>query len=252
VSAAGLAADFRRALDPTAIAYDLGIVPDPWQQALLEDPPKRVLLCCGRQTGKSTTVALVALHEAIYQAPALTLLVSPSLRQSMELFRKLHDFWQRLPDRPEADYETLSRLELANGSRILSLPGNERTVRGLSAVDLIILDEAAGVEDELLVALRPMLATSGGKMFALSTPKGKRGWFYETWTNGIGWRRVMVKSTECSRIDPLFLEEERAAQGPLMFGQEYLCEFHDDASHVFTTELIERAVSNDFELLFPV
>jgi hypothetical protein len=64
--------------------------------------------------------------------------------------------WQRLPGRPDAEHETLQRLELENGSRVISLPGNEKTVRGLASVDLIVIDEAARVDDELLAATRPM------------------------------------------------------------------------------------------------
>jgi hypothetical protein len=251
VSAAGLAADFRRALDPIAIAADLGITPDPWQRELLDDPPKRVLMNCGRQVGKSTISALVALHAAIYEAPALVLLVSPSLRQSVELYRKLHGYWELLPGHPKATYETLSRLELANGSRILSLPGSERTVRGLAAVDLIILDEAARVEDALLAAIRPMMATSGGRLFALTTPAGRQGWFYEQWLHGVGWHRVQVKSTECSRITPEFLEEERRTLGPMIFSQEYECVFHDATTAVFLTALVENAFVSDFQPFFP-
>jgi hypothetical protein len=246
VTVASLAADFRHALDPCAIARDVGIEPDPWQAELLEEPPARVLMCCGRQVGKSTASSLIALNAAIYQAPALILMVSPSLRQSVELYRRLHGFWERLPGRPEAQYETLSRLELANGSRILSLPGSERTVRGISAADLIILDEAAGVEDELLAAIRPMLAISDGKMFALTTPKGKRGWFYEQWLRGVGWHRVMVRASECQRISQEFLDQEREILGPMMYAQEYECEFIDDTTQAFDTELIRRALVDDF------
>src|SRR5262249_54771839 len=150
-----------------------------------------------------------------YRPPALVLLVSPSLRQSVELFRKLHDYWCRLPGHPDAEFETLSRLELSNGSRILSLPGSERTVRGIAAADLIVLDEAARVEDELLAAIRPMLAISDGKLFALTTPAGKRGWFYEQWLRGSGWHRIMVRASECKRISPEFLEQEREILGPM-------------------------------------
>ena len=130
----------------------------------------------------------------MYQAPATVVLVSPSLRQSVELFRTFHGMWQSLPNRPEAAYETLQRLELANGSRVISLPGSERTVRGLASVDLIVIDEAARVEDELLAAVRPMLAISDGSLFALTTPAGKRGWFYEQWLHGVGWQRISIKA----------------------------------------------------------
>ena len=59
-------------------------------------------------------------------------------------------------------------MELANGSRIISLPGSEKTVRGYSAVSLVIMDEAARVPDELLQAVRPMLATTSGRFIALA------------------------------------------------------------------------------------
>ncbi len=101
---------------------------------------------------------MCALNSVIYQAPATVVLISPSQRQSVELFRTVHAMYQRLPGRPDAAYETLQRLELANGSRVISLPGSERTVRGLASVDLIVIDEAARVDDELLAATRPMLA----------------------------------------------------------------------------------------------
>ena len=73
------------------------------------------------------------------------------------------------------------RAEFANGSRVIALPGKEATVRGYSGVDLLVIDEAARVADELYYSVRPMLTVSGGRLVALTTPWGKRGWFFETW-----------------------------------------------------------------------
>jgi hypothetical protein len=213
---------------------------------LIDEPPKRLLCCCGRQVGKSTAAAVCALNAVIYQAPATVVLISPSLRQSVELFRTFHTMYQRLPGRPAALYETLSRLELENGSRVISLPGSEKTVRGLASVDLIVIDEAARVDDDLLAATRPMLAVSNGSLFALTTPAGKRGWFYDQWMKGVGWQRISIKSTECARISAEFLEQEREQLGPMTFAQEYLCEFHDEVGSAFLTELIEAAFVADF------
>lgn len=242
-----LSRDFARALDPVLLARDCGIDPDPVQAALLTTPALRVLINACRQWGKSTTTALKALHETIYNAPAMVIIVSPSQPQSTELFKKIHDFWAKLPGAPEATQENLTRMQLANGSRIVSLPGSERTVRGYSGATLVIVDEAARVPDELLAAVRPMLATTSGRFFALSTPAGKRGWFYEAWTRGEGWERIEVKGAECPRISPNFLEEERSALGPMRFSQEYECEFIDPETSVFTTDLIQQALSDDFE-----
>jgi phage FluMu gp28-like protein len=111
--------------------------------------------------------------------------------------------YAKLKDAPELRQEPATRVEFANGSRILSLPGTEKTVRGLSKVSMVIIDEAARVEDELIAAVRPMLAVSdfGGRLIALSTPFGKRGWFFEAWHNGgEDWTRVEVRAEDCPRI----------------------------------------------------
>src|SRR5262245_25883622 len=88
--------DIARALDPVALALDCGITPDEWQAQVLREQPRRLLLLCSRQAGKSTCVALLTLHTALYSPGALCLLVSPSLRQSGELFRVVMGFYHQL------------------------------------------------------------------------------------------------------------------------------------------------------------
>ncbi len=238
--------DFARALDPELLARDCGIVPDPVQARLLNSISRKILLNCCRQWGKSATTALVALHEALYRAPAMIVLISPSQTQSTELFKKIHAFWERLPDAPEAEQENLTRMQLANDSRIISLPGSEKTTRGYSGATLVIMDEASRVSDELLAVVRPMLATTNGRFIALTTPAGKRGWFYDAWTRGEGWERISVRGDQCPRISPEFLAEERQALGPLRFAEEYECQFVDAVTSVFASELIEQALTDDF------
>ena len=152
---------------------------------------------------------------------SLILLLSPSLRQRSELFRKVAQYWAALPNAPEAVQESVLRLELVNGSRIVALPGSESTVRGYSATSVVIVDEAARVSDELHGAIRPTLATSDGRFIALSTPAGKRGWFHQAWTRGEGWQRFKVPAKDCPRISPDFLEEERRTLGDFLYRQEY-------------------------------
>ena len=155
-----LATDLARALNPEIFAWDAGVNLDPWQKALMIERPRRSLQLCCRQAGKSTVTALAALWTAIYEAPALILLVSPSQRQSAELFRTVMLYHNALAGAPALSMESVLRAEFQNGSRILALPGTEKTVRGYSKADLIVIDEAARVEDALISAVRPMLATS--------------------------------------------------------------------------------------------
>ena len=201
MSASTLAADLALALDPAAMLERAGVVPDPWQAALLRSGSPRILLNAARQSGKSTTTAGVALHAALYRAGSLVLLLSPSQRQSQELFRKCLDLYAALgrPVMPAA--ESALRLELGNGSRLVALPGKEETVRGFSGARLLVIDEASRVADGLYYAVRPMLAVSGGRLIALSTPWGKRGWWYEAWENGgPEWQRFKVTADQCPRL----------------------------------------------------
>ena len=136
---ATLADDMVMALGPVAFARDgLGFTPDTWQTDALRWAGKRLMLNCCRQAGKSTIASILALHRALYYPGALVLLVSPSLRQSGELFRKVADLLAQLDHKPELTEDNRLSLRLANGSRVISLPSKEGTIRGFSGVDLII------------------------------------------------------------------------------------------------------------------
>ena len=124
----------------------------------------------------------------------------------------------------------------------MGLPGTQATVRGFSAVSLLLIDEASRVDDALYKTLRPVLAVSGGDMWLMSTPNGKRGFFYEAWAGSEEWERISVAATECPRIPAAFLEEERTAQGSDWFAQEYLCEFVDNGTTWFQRDMVEAAL----------
>jgi hypothetical protein len=242
--------DLRLALDRAAFARELGLEPDPWQERLLRSSSDRVLLNCCRQSGKSTMSGVIALHRALYHPGSLILCLAPALRQSQELFGKVLGFYRDLgrPVAPQAERKL--SLELDNDSRIVTLPGTDKTIRGFSGAALLIVDEASRVADELYFAIRPMLAVSGGSLMMLTTPHGKRGVFYEEWTGGQGWERYEVPASECPRIPEEFLEEEREALPSWVYRQEYECSFEETEDQVFTTEMVERAVTSEVTPLF--
>jgi hypothetical protein len=210
-----------------------------------------MLLNCSRQSGKSTMSAVIALHRALYHPDdSLILCLAPALRQSQELFGKIAGFYRDLGRPVPANAEQRLGLELANGSRIAALPGSERTVRGFSGVDLLIVDEAARVDDGLYFALRPMLAVSGGALIMLSTPAGRRGVFYDEWTSGEGWERYEIPVEDVPRIPGAFIDEERRALPRRVFDQEYRCHFVEVEDAVFALEDVQRAITDEVAPLF--
>ncbi|HIH03638.1 MAG TPA: hypothetical protein HA263_07265 [Methanoregulaceae archaeon] len=127
---------------------------------------------------------------------------------------------------------------LRSGSRIISLPESEGTIRGFSGIALIVEDEVTRVDNALYYAVRPMLAVSGG-LILMSTPFGKHGHFFEAWQDGgAEWERIEILATRYDRIAPGFLKKERRQIDDWLFRQEYLCKFVATTDQVFAKDLV--------------
>lgn len=234
--------------DPVAFAQTCGVRPDPWQAQVLRSKSRRIILCCCRQSGKSTTIAIRVAHRAIYRPNWLALCIAPSFRQSSLLFEKIADNIKKNPAAPARLEDNKTQLELANGSRVITLPDNPDTIRGFTPNEVLV-DEAAWVSDETFAALRPMLIVSGGELALLSTPYGKRGEFYETWERGgQDWERLQVKADDCPRISAHELERERREMPAWLFRQEYGCEFVETLDSVFTHDQVQGVLERGEEL----
>ena len=148
---------------PTAVAVAdaAGLTLDPWQEAAVRSDAREQLWLCGRQVGKSLASAVRAVWTAVSEPGSLTLLVAPAMRQAGEAFGKVKALLTALgPRAPAIRRESALALTTVTGSRIVVVPGDERTVRGYSSVRLLVLDEAARIPDPVYQALRPMLGLS--------------------------------------------------------------------------------------------
>jgi len=224
--------------------------PDEVQCGILRSTAKRGILLCSRQFGKTTVSAAKAIFRAFTEPRSLIVVASPGERQSGIWMKCAADMLARLGIPKKGDgYNRLS-LVLPNGSRIVGLPDAEDKVRGFSGLSMLLIDEASRVSEEMYTAVWPMLAVSDGDLWMMSTPFGKRGFFYEEWAHGGDkWMRVRVPATECSRIKPEFIEEQRSILTIDTFRQEYMCEFAGKGAGVFDRELIEAALSDEVEPL---
>jgi hypothetical protein len=239
------------ALDPSLLLDMLGFDPLPYQRALLRSQADKVLLLAHRQAGKSSATAALAIHTALHEPGALTLIISHSQRQSGETFGKVVNYYKALGSPAGLAQDNATTLTLGTGSRIVSLPDSIDTIVGFSGPRLIIIDEAARVKDETFIGVRPMLTRSRGRMVCMSTPRGQRGFFHDQWhSTEIGWERIKFPVTENPAIDPAYLAEEMLILGPLWYGQEYLLDWIAADNQVFTTESINAAFDSDLEPLF--
>ena len=228
--------------DVVEFARSVDLDPDPWQQEVITSTHPRKILCCGRQTGKSTVAAILAIHKALTQPGSTVLVVAPGERQAKLLFSKAASLYKQAGYPLPAHSERRTGLELSNGSVIEALPAVERTTRGYS-VDLLVVDEAAAVPDMDYHGILPALIATRGEQVLLSTPRGRRGFFWELWHSDDDWQRVMVRSDEVGRIREEDLEVFRATMPEQFFQQEFYCEWLDTEGSLFSYDDIQAALA---------
>jgi len=229
--------------DPTLFAEQLlNFKPFPYQKRLLNDQSKRIVACMARQTGKTTTIAAKAIHFAYTNPNTTTLIISPSLRQSMIMFDKI----QTLTTQNQLLAKSITRkthtiIQLTNNSQIIALPCSENLLRGYTA-QLAICDEAAFIPEKTITQIIfPMLSTTNGTATFLSTPWDKNHFFYRAFLNPT-YSIHKIKSKECPLITPEFLEEMKQNMTHEAYQMEYEAEFIEALNSYFPQELIRKTV----------
>src|SRR5215217_8001154 len=248
--------DIRLAVDRVAFAYK--VLPeierlDAWQEEFLLSRDRRMLLNIFRQGGKSTMTAVLALHQALYHPKSLILILAPALRQATEFFEKVSDMYRLLTGEGltiGAESDRKLGIKLKNDSRIECLPGSQRTIRGFSKPDLVVVDESAQIDDALYSAILPMLTRSkeGGRLLLLSTPYGRRGIYWRLWENGGDiWKRLRVPYTDVGWVPERVIEEAHNTLLPWEFRQEFLCAFEQNEMAVFDVEDFRASTTDEFD-----
>jgi len=171
---------------------------------------------------------------------------SPTLRQSVEYARYVRQMDRAMGYPVPVLRQNLTTVEWSNGSRLMSLPDNHEGVVGFTP-SRIVIDEGSRVSDVLYLSVRPMLAL-GAELEVLSTPFGKRGWFFELFDSPRRlsmFRPWRITAADCPRISEAFLAEERIELGERWYQQEYFLEFSDSVDAVFSQESIRAACRDD-------
>ena len=226
---------------PNAVDYaeiKLGIKLDDWQKEYIGHEGNTVVRA-GRQSGKSFAESLRVALFALLNPKTSTLIIASVDRQSIELLEKVKAQIMGLAPKQIKGRPTFHRIELYNGSKIMAEPAGQTGygLRGFT-VDKLVADEAHYIPDAVFVAIRPMLATTGGTLDLLSTPRGNEGFFYDCFESD-DFYKIHIMSKDCPRISDEFLEQERKRMTKLEYCQEYEAEFLDSLQQFFPRELIE-------------
>ncbi len=200
----------------------------------------------GRQSGKSFAESLRVALFALLNEKTKTLIIASVDRQSIELLEKVKSHIMLLAKTQIKGRPTFHKIELRNGSKIMAEPAGQTGygLRGFT-VDKLVADEAHYIPDAVFVAIRPMLATTGGTLDLLSTPRGNEGFFYDCFDEETEFHKIHIKSIDCPRITKEFLDQERKRMTKLEYCQEYEAEFLDSLQQFFSRELIVSCFSEN-------
>tara|TARA_Y100000310_G_scaffold245450_1_gene250428 strand:- start:470 stop:1795 length:1326 start_codon:yes stop_codon:yes gene_type:complete len=231
---------------------------DEYQEQVL-NAKGNIVLCTGRQVGKTTIMSMKAGKYMIDNPKSKIIIVSLTEDQAKLIIIMILDYLESIDKKmiqKGKNKPTQNRVVLKNGSSALARPvGNTGdAVRGFTG-SVLIIDEASRMPALVWEASRPTLLTTGGEIWMCSTPFGKQGYFWEAFQNKTKKFKVFhISSEQVMRDRPItafwteekrakamqFLEGERADMSELQYGQEYLGLFLEELRQFFTDELIEQ------------
>ncbi|RBY94831.1 hypothetical protein DQ244_06105 [Blastococcus sp. TBT05-19] len=243
-------------LDPREFARQL--IGEPlWahQQQVVTSPARTRVMVSGRQAGKSRTLAVIALHAAFTRRDCRVLILSAGEDAAKELLEDIKALSSSpLLSGSEMDSNT-QRVVLSNGSVIRCIPASERQARGPS-VDLLILDEAASISDELWRAVRyTIIAKPESRVVMAGTPFGSQDRFFgQAFRLGKGGAEGYESFHWPSQVSPLvddrLLQDWRRTDPDWVYRQEVLAEWVQDQQAYFSAEELHAATA-DYELMSP-
>jgi hypothetical protein len=231
---------------------------DDWQKEIL-DYNGNILLCTGRQVGKTTIMSIKAAKYLVQHPKSQIVIVSLTEDQAKLIIIMVLNYLEKFHKDMIAKglkKPTQNKITLKNGSIAVARPvGNTGdAVRGFTG-DVLIIDEGSRMPELAFTSARPILLTTAGQIWICSTPYGKQGYFYESFLNKnnrfkvfhisseevINKRPISDSWTETQRAEALkFLAEEKKEMSELQYGQEYLALFLDDLRQFFSDELLQK------------
>ncbi|MEW6473025.1 MAG: hypothetical protein AB1679_12210 [Actinomycetota bacterium] len=223
----------------------------PHQVELVRCPARFVCACSGRRAGKSRAVATKAIHSCLTTPGFKVLIVSAGDDAARELLQTCSDLVSIPIVEELVDDVTTHVIRFKNGSTIRSVPASQKQVRGHGA-DLLIVDEAAFVDEDVLSAAKWVItANPGSQLLMTSTPYGRLDrWFATLYRaglkpgNDLGVASFHWPSTVSPLVDEEVLRVFRATSTDREYRQEVLAEWVEDAGSLFPAELLESATAD--------
>lgn len=242
--------------DVAAFGRMVGTVLTDYQADAFRLRKRSTVIVSPRQCGKSTAAAVVALWWAFRQRNQTVLIVSASDEAAKRLLSHIRTMAAASPMLSGSLVdESQSLLVLSNGSVIRSVPASEKAIRGWS-VDLLVIDEAAMVSEDIFAAALPTTAARpDARIVVASSPWGATGWFYRMHLDGLDPANPNVEThiwrlADAPWITAPVIEAARTTLPAVRFAAEYEGRFVGSTDAFFDHDDLLAAVA-PYRLLDP-
>ena len=213
------------------------------------DANRRVIAKIGRQAGKSSCIAVFALHQALFKENYNILIAANKAKTALEIMKKVQTAYEYLPQWLKQGLGEWNKgtVTFENGSRIMGTSTSADSARGFS-FNCVILDEFAflpkGVADDFFTSIYPTISSGKTtKMIIISTPKGMN-MFYKIWTEAVEGRSdyipIEINWWDVPGRDQKFKEEQIRNFGEERWRQEYECVFIGSSNTLISSNKIKE------------
>jgi hypothetical protein len=232
----------------------LDYVPFPWQaQHVHARAEKRIILACGRRSGKTLGAGVMEAIKRILEPPVkvfgkihapLIYMGAPSYELAMRVWEEFEEATYHPAFAPLVEHRQKKRfiIDLRNGARAQAKTGdNPKTFQG-ERVTGAILDECQDMDEEVFTLLMPGLLDSGGTLIAFGIPRGS-GRFRSMWelgdsnestdAEGTGYYSASVPSSANPILNPTYIKEMKRDLTEIEFKQQILAEWAEAEGQVF-------------------
>jgi len=226
---------------------------DRWQEDVLA-AEGNLCINSGRQVGKSAVVAIKASEYMVNHPGKKILIISVTEDQAEMMMQKImlylvDNYKDQIAKGKSKPTKHLVTLKNGSAVKCKAVGQYGLGVLGLT-IDILIPDEAAYMPEAIWASVTPMLLTSGGNIWLVSTPNSREGYFYDAYTNpDMGFKTFHVNSEEVAEQRPEpqrsimlnYLKSEKARMTDLQYAQQYLAQFLEELRQLFPDPLIKGA-----------
>jgi hypothetical protein len=234
-------------------------------------PSSEAWLCCGRRSGKSFMMALVAVYLAVFKdyseylgigERATVMVVAADRKQARVVMRYVRGLL-RLPVFAKlVDKEATESFDLTNRVTIEVHTASIKSVRGYTIVAALCdeiafwpQEESCAPDFEILDSIRPAMSTiPGAMMLCASSPYARRGALWDAYKryHGRDDAPVLVWQAETRVMNPTVSQriiDDATERDPASASAEYFARFRSDVEGFLTREIVDACtVSGRYEL----